>query len=311
MTPVEKAKAILDSGGLVAIPTETVYGLAGNAMNPVAVSEIFSVKNRPSFDPLIVHSAGIDKFESLGFEIPEIYKPIIQKFWPGPLTILVPKPPFIPDIVTSGLDQIAIRVPNHPLTLELLQLLDYPLAAPSANPFGYISPTTPEHVRDQLGEKIEFILDGGPCEVGLESTIVGFDQNQFKIYRKGGVPIELLEEFLNEKIEISTGENMPGSLISHYAPRVPLVIGNPEDWTNHPDIQNIGVISFKKTYPFIDEKLQFVLSPSGDLIEAARNLFAAMRSLDQLKPLQIIAEVFPEEGLGAAINDRLQRAATS
>jgi L-threonylcarbamoyladenylate synthase len=307
---IERAKEILDSGGLVAIPTETVYGLAGNATNINSVAEIFAVKNRPSFDPLIVHSSSIQKFEELGFEIPNDFNPIIQKLWPGPLTILIPKPTFIPDLVTSGLYQVAIRVPDHPLCLELLERLDFPLAAPSANPFGYISPTTAQHVHDQLGKQIPYILDGGPCEVGLESTILGIENNTFKIYRKGGIPGSTLESILGEKAEIASVQTMPGSLKSHYAPSVPLIIGNPADWANDPDIENIGVISFQKKYPFINEKLQFILSSVGDMKEAARNLFAALRSLDQLKPSIIIAEEFPEDGLGSAINDRLQRAAS-
>ena len=307
---ITKAKAILENGGLVAIPTETVYGLAGNATNINSVSEIFAVKKRPSFDPLIVHSSSIQKFEELGFEIPNDFKPLIQKLWPGPLTILIPKPTFIPDLVTSGLNQVAIRVPNHTLCLDLLERLDFPLAAPSANPFGYISPTTAQHVQDQLGKQIKYILDGGPCEVGLESTILGIENNKFKIFRKGGIPTSTLESILGKKVEISSAQTMPGSLKSHYAPAVKLIIGNPEDWKNDPDIENIGVISFKKNYTFINEKLNFTLSTIGDLKEAARSLFSALRALDQLKPSLIIAEIFPEEGLGSAINDRLRRAAS-
>lgn len=226
------------------------------------------------------------------------------------MTILIPKPSFIPDLVTSGLPQVAIRVPDHPLCLELLIRLDFPLAAPSANPFGYISPTTAQHVQDQLGEQISYILDGGPCQVGLESTILGIENNRFKIFRKGGIPASTLESILGKGVEISSAKTMPGSLKSHYAPKVPLIIGNPEDWKNNPDIENIGIISFKKYYSFINEKLHFTLSPIGDMKEAARNLFAALRALDQLKPSIIVAEIFPEEGLGTAINDRLRRAAS-
>jgi len=307
---IKKAKVILDSGALVAIPTETVYGLAGNATNINSVAEIFAVKKRPSFDPLIVHSSSIQKFEEFGFEIPDDFRPLIQQLWPGPLTILIPKPTLIPDLVTSGLNQVAIRVPDHPLCLDLLDSLDFPVAAPSANPFGYISPTTAQHVQDQLGEQITYILDGGPCQVGLESTIFGIENNKFKIYRKGGIPKCTLESILGEKVEISSAQTMPGSLKSHYAPAVQLIIGNPEDWKNDPNIENIGVISFNKNYSFINEKLHFTLSPIGDIKEAARNLFAALRSLDQLKPSIIIAEEFPEDGLGSAINDRLRRAAS-
>ena len=182
---IEKSAALLASGELVAIPTETVYGLAGNALDEKAVVQIFKSKNRPRFDPLIVHVAGIDQVYNYVESIPEELKALAEAFWPGPLTLLLTKKSIIPDLVTSGLGKVGVRVPNHALTLSLLERLDFPLAAPSANPFGYISPTSASHVQDHLGDKLAYILDGGHCEVGLESTIVGMEEGQVIIYRLG------------------------------------------------------------------------------------------------------------------------------
>jgi L-threonylcarbamoyladenylate synthase len=192
-TDIEKAKALLESGELVAIPTETVYGLAGNALNPDAVAKIFSVKNRPSFDPLIIHTDSLEKVRKFTLDIPAPLDRLAAHFWPGPLTLLLPKKPIVPDLVTSGLDTVAVRIPQHTLTLSLLEALDFPLAAPSANPFGYISPTTAAHVQDQLGDKIPYILDGGPSQVGLESTIVGLENGEVVVYRLGGLEVAAIE----------------------------------------------------------------------------------------------------------------------
>ncbi|MES2733756.1 MAG: L-threonylcarbamoyladenylate synthase, partial [Bacteroidota bacterium] len=182
-TNISHAIDLLQQGEVVAIPTETVYGLAGNALNTKAVARIFSVKNRPTFDPLIIHTNSLEKVLQFVDEMPAQAKTLAQACWPGPLTLLLPRKDSIPDLVTSGLDTVAVRIPNHSLTLSLLEALEFPLAAPSANPFGYISPTTAEHVYNQLGKKIPYILDGGPCLVGIESTIVGFEDGEPTIYR--------------------------------------------------------------------------------------------------------------------------------
>jgi L-threonylcarbamoyladenylate synthase len=182
---IQEAKSFLLDGNIVAIPTETVYGLAGNALDPAAVLQIFTAKERPAFDPLIVHISSIDKVELYAHSIPSQAYDLMHEFWPGPLTIVLPKNSIIPDIVTSGLDTVGLRIPNHPTTIKLLKQLDFPLAAPSANPFGYISPTSAQHVFDQLGGKIPYILDGGICDVGVESTIVGFENDKCLIYRLG------------------------------------------------------------------------------------------------------------------------------
>lgn len=308
---IGKAKEILDNSDLVAIPTETVYGLAGNALDSKAVARIFEVKERPYFDPLIVHFAGISKIKKYVKRFPALAEDLAKKFWPGPLTMILEKKEAIPDLVTSGLNTVAVRVPNHPLTQKLLKSLDFPLAAPSANPFGYISPTEAFHVQAQLGEKIDYVLDGGACQVGIESTIVGFDEEKLLVYRLGGVTMEELRHFTDniEMIEPSGHKYVaPGMLGSHYSPTTPIVLGDIPRLFEEYQGKNIGVLSFEKRY-FHDLAHQFILSESGDLPEAAANLFSALRKLDALKLDLIMAEKVPDHGLGRAINDRLKRAA--
>ncbi len=307
---IAKARALLERGLLVAIPTETVYGLAANALDSEAVIHIFEVKDRPRFDPLIVHGADRDRLADYVQDFPDWAVTLADKFWPGPLTIVLPKRDIIPDIVTSGLGTVAIRVPLNPLTHELLAQLEFPLAAPSANPFGYVSPTTPQHVMDQLGGKISYILDGGECAVGIESTIVAERDGAIHILRLGAAPVEEIESVIGPVI-LSTGPNdaghSPGNLKNHYATRTPLVLG-PIDLRNY-DSQTTGILSFHKRYAEIPIEHQIVLSTSGDLRKASKYLFAAMRHLDSLGLGVILAEEFPETGLGRAINDRLRRAA--
>lgn len=222
---IDHATALLLRNDLVAIPTETVYGLGGNAFSDEAVAKIFAAKNRPSFDPLIVHTSDWERLEAMVKDIPSQAHLLAQAFMPGPLTLLLPKRAIIPDLVTAGSPIVAVRIPKHPLTLKLLEKLPFPLAAPSANPFGYISPTTPEHVARQLGDKIGYILDGGPCTVGVESTIVGFKADQCIVFRKGGVAVEAIESIVGP-VEVRThstsNPQAPGMLQSHYAPLVPL-----------------------------------------------------------------------------------------
>jgi L-threonylcarbamoyladenylate synthase len=307
------AKTLLEKGQLVAIPTETVYGLAGNALDPLAVAAIFETKNRPSFDPLIIHVASIDEASTYCSGFPEPLRKLASAFWPGPLTLLLPKTSQIPDLVTSGLDRVAIRVPNHPQTLELLRSLDFPLAAPSANPFGYISPTTPEHVNAQLGEFIPMILDGGPCKVGLESTIVGMAGVDVVVYRLGGLEIDAIESIVGKvKLQNHSSSNpqAPGLLESHYAPAKPFVLGDLTKLIPHYASQgkSFGVLSFQNFSEEVVLEKQIILSQNGNLKEAAVNLFAAMRSLDGMNIEFILAELAPDHDLGKAINDRLKRA---
>ncbi|MFY0689178.1 MAG: threonylcarbamoyl-AMP synthase [Cyclobacteriaceae bacterium] len=307
---IEQAKNILDCGGLVAIPTETVYGLAANALNRDAVVKIFEAKNRPSFDPLISHVADIDQITNYTTEFPAIARKIAADHWPGPLTILLPKKSTIPDLVTSGLATMAIRVPRHELTHQLLTELTYPLAAPSANPFGYVSPTTAQHVNDQLGNKVDYILDGGPTKVGLESTIISFDREQIIAHRLGGLALEELKEYgsIVQHLNQSSNPIAPGMLKSHYSPGRKLIIGNIPELIAQYNDQNIGVISFTASYKVFRSA---VLSERADLHEAGRNIFAALRLMDDPNIDIILTELMPDEGLGRAINDRLRRASVS
>ena len=307
---VQQAKQYLLEGQLVAIPTETVYGLAGNALDKKSVLSIFETKNRPSFDPLIIHTDSLDKLKNFVTGFPENALDLAKAFWPGPLTLLLPKKLIIPDLVTSGLDHVAVRIPNHPLTLDLLRQLDFPLAAPSANPFGYISPTKPGHVNAQMGDKIPYILDGGECGVGIESTIVGFINNIPTIYRLGGLAVEEIENVVG-KVNVmphsSSNPQAPGMLKSHYAPRKPFYLRSKEEFAlaHH----GIGCLLFDKLIDNKDIQYQRVLSTTGDLKEAAHHLFAYLRELDALPVQEIWAEKAPDFGLGLAINDRLRRAA--
>ncbi len=308
------ARGLLESGEVVGIPTETVYGLAGNAFNEEAILKIFSVKNRPHFDPLIVHTHSIDAIKSFVEEIPAGLSKLMEQFMPGPLTLLLKKKSIIPDLVTSGLDTVAVRIPAHPLTLQLLKQLKFPLAAPSANPFGYISPTTAQHVIDQLNGKIAYVLDGGPSDIGLESTIIGMEDDGLVIYRPGGLALEEIEEFAG-KVRVNQNKNsspiVPGQLQSHYAPGKTLKFGKPAYIREQIRILGDGhfsVICFNMYLEGVEKQNQILLSAKGSLPQAAKNLFAVLRQLDAGENEMLFAVEFPDEGLGVAINDRLKRA---
>ncbi len=313
-TDIERAIELLRANELVAIPTETVYGLAGNAFSDVAVAKIFAAKNRPAFDPLIVHTSHYERITELVLHIPSPAQKLAAAFMPGPITLLLPKRERIPDIVTAGSTIVAVRVPDHPLTLQLLRALDFPLAAPSANPFGYISPTRAGHVARQLGDRISYILDGGPCAVGLESTIVGFPEGQPTVFRKGGIAVEDIEAQIGPvqvREHSSSNPQAPGMLKSHYAPGAPILLGDIPQLLEQHAGKRIGLLTFQNQYREVPEEHQVVLSSAGDLTEAARHLFSGLRYLDQLPLDLIIAEPVPERGLGRAINDRLRRAAAT
>jgi L-threonylcarbamoyladenylate synthase len=309
---IKQAIDVLMAGDVVGLPTETVYGLAGNAYNAEAITKIFTVKNRPTFDPLIVHTSSIERVQEFVKEIPEQAHLLAKHFMPGPLTLLLPKKEIISDLVTSGLGTVAVRIPNHPLALELLQNLDFPLAAPSANPFGYISPTSAHHVDNQLGDKIKYIINGGECKVGIESSIIGFFDGEIVVLRKGGLAIEEIESIVGKvRIEENSTSNpkAPGMLKSHYAPRTRLLVI--DDWLLvEEDTRKIGYLGFDKLHSHIPIENQLLLSPSGDLSESAKNLFAYMRLLDARGFDKIYTELLPEIGLGRAINDRIKRATT-
>lgn len=310
---IETAAALLENDQVIAIPTETVYGLAGNALNPFAVKKIYAIKNRPLSNPLIIHLSDAAQLNKYVKNMPAIAEKFAAYFWPGPLTMLLPKNDTIPDIVTSGLPNVAVRIPNHPVALQLLRKLSFPLAAPSANPFGYISPTSAEDVKRILSGKIDYILDGGICSKGIESTIVGFDGDTPIIYRVGAISPEAIKKIAG-KVEINNKHSakpiVPGMLPSHYAPRTPLYLtNNIEELLKSLSSEGTGILSLKKFHSIVPQKNQEVLSETGNLDEAAHNLYKALHKLDSLKLERIIAERVPDVGIGIAINDRLERAA--
>jgi len=309
---IQKGKDFLEKDELVAIPTETVYGLAANALNPIAVAKIFEAKERPTFDPLIVHTHSLHEVYKFVTNIHPALLKLAEAFWPGPLTLLLPKKEIIPSLVTSGLDRVGVRVPNHSLTLDLLSQLNFPLAAPSANPFGYISPTTAMHVEKQLGTKIPYILDGGSCEVGLESTIVGEENGEIIIYRLGGLSVDEIETIVGKvsvQLNQSSNPKSPGQLKSHYAPKKPVYIGNLNELQKQYSDKKIGAIVFGNDIKLNESILINNLSSTKNYQEASANLLSYLRELDEADVDVIITELLPETGLGLAINDRLRRAA--
>ena len=272
------------------------------------------MKNRPFFDPLIVHVASWEQASLYTRSLPSQAIKLANHFWPGPITLLLEKNEKIPDLATAGLDRVGLRCPNHPLTLELLRQLSFPLAAPSANPFGYVSPTTATHVQQQLGEKIPYILDGGPCEVGIESTVIGWENDKTILYRLGGVSLEEIESLVGKVTVLphsSSNPQSPGQLKNHYAPHKKFILGNIKELSGNFHTERIGVLAFQNKLEKIPASSQFVLSPSGDLHEAARNLFSMLRQFDDMDVDVVIAEEVPNTGLGKAINDRLRRAAAN
>ncbi len=311
-TDILKAKEILENENLVAIPTETVYGLAGNIYSEKAINLIFKTKNRPSNNPLIVHIHSKELLENIAQEIPEKAKKLAEAFWPGSLTLVLKKKETIPYSITAGKETVAVRVPNHPLTLELLKQLDFPLAAPSANPFGSISPTTSQHVADYFTDTLEMVLDGGNCKNGIESTIVGFENEKAILYRLGSISVEDIESIIGP-IQIvnknDSSPNAPGMLSRHYAPKTKTVVSKNIEYEikNNPT-SKIGVLLFQDL-KINDENIEKeILSINGSLKEATANLYASMHRLDKKGLDLIIAEKFPENDLGKSINDRLERA---
>lgn len=336
-TDIPTAAALLRSGQLVAFGTETVYGLGANALDATAVARIFTAKQRPEFDPLIVHLAHPQRLDEF-VQLSELHceaeaRQLMADFWPGPLTLVLPKRDVIPDLVTSGLPTVAVRVPAHPQARDLIAAAGVPVAAPSANLFGRISPTTAEHVADQLGERIDYILDGGACSVGVESTVVDMTGEQPRVLRQGGVTVESLSQSLGRQIEVfkpdeeaanadSAEMPSPGMLSQHYAPVTRLVIidnDSPEQVQQFAGREHaIGWLSLSAAdLPAVAQRIRTetpkrveILSTDGNLTTAAANFFAALRRLDAGGLELIVATPFPEQDLGRALNDRLRRAAT-
>jgi len=311
---INQAAKLLMAGKLIGMPTETVYGLAGNGLAAESVAQIFAVKDRPYFDPLILHFPDLRSVKPLVREFPAQAEALAKAFWPGPLTLVLPKSEQIPDLVTSGLPHVAVRVPGHPLALSLLRQLPFPLAAPSANPFGFISPTTAGHVAAQLGAKIPYILDGGPCQVGLESTIVSFAGEMPRVLRKGGLPLEAIRAKIGE-VQVhqssSSRPDAPGMLQKHYAPTKPFMLGDLQQLLEQFANKQSVIITFEKPLIPLPETVSrvFCLSEKGSLTEAAQRLFSTMRQADTCNVEVILAQPVPNQGLGLAINDRLRRAA--
>jgi L-threonylcarbamoyladenylate synthase len=303
---------LLEDGELVSIPTETVYGLAANGLNESAVLKIYSVKNRPQFNPLILHVANVDQMRKLAIEIPVVIEKLIKAFSPGPITYLLPKSSLVPDLVTAGSSRVAIRIPDHPLTLKLLSGLDFPLAAPSANPSGYVSPVTADHVMKGLNGLIPYILDGGDCKVGLESTIVGVSEGKLQIHRLGRITLEQIQLVTGEEVEMALSHaspTAPGQMKSHYATAKPLYLGEIKALSQKFADKKIGLISFQGSYAELNTSEKIILSDQGELDEAAKQLFKALRRMDESSVDVILAERVPNVGIGLAINDRLERAA--
>lgn len=297
---IAEAAAILRDGGLVAMPTETVYGLAADAANPDAVARLYAAKGRPRFNPLIVHVTG-PKMARQVAEWPELGAKLAAVFWPGPLTLVLPKKPgaAIAEIANAGLDSLALRAPAHPAARTLLSVFGAPLVAPSANPSGAVSPTTARHVADGLGDKIDLILDGGACPVGVESTVVAIDGGTPVLLRPGGLDRVQIEAVAGPLAAPGSGAApaSPGMLKSHYAPGAPVRLNATEAEAGE------LLLGFGEIGGHLN------LSPDGDLAQAATRLFAALRDLDARGPKRIAVAPIPDQGLGEAINDRLQRAA--
>lgn len=311
---IKKAAEWLKIGNVVAIPTETVYGLAANALNEEAVKLIFTTKQRPMTNPLIIHLPNLESLEKYVQSFPPLAKQLATAFCPGPLTMVLPKKSIVSDVVTAGLPNVAVRIPNHPLTLKLLQQLDFPLAAPSANPFGYISPTTAQHVAKQLGNKIPYILDGGLCQKGLESTIVGFQNEKVIVYRLGAIALEDLEKVVGDNLILNNLKAekplSPGMLPYHYSPHTPLYLtDNLKTAMASFDLNKIGVITLSKIWSEIPKNHQIQLSINHNLETAGHQLYKAMHQLDALGLEAIFVEKMPDKGIGKTMNDRLKRAA--
>lgn len=309
---VKQGAEILKQGGLVAIPTETVYGLAANGLKEESVVKIFEAKKRPFFDPLILHIASLDQWQELVTELPSGAKQLAEAFWPGPLTLVLPKSDLVPDMVSSGLETVAVRMPSHPLARRIIEESRCPLAAPSANLFGSVSPTRAIHVDRQLGDRIDGIIDGGACTVGIESTIVGYWKGKYRLLRPGGIPQEEIEKIVGP-VECFKAENhqdvpAPGTMKRHYSPGTPLRLG--PAGTLNPEKKRFGRLVFGK-HAYKDTPHIINLSEKGNTEEAAVQLYHSLRELDKLGLEEILTDRLPDSGLGRAINDRLERASAS
>lgn len=310
---ISRAVELLRQGQVIGLPTETVYGLAGDGLNPAALARIFEVKQRPLFDPLILHFADAEGAFALAEQVPATARELARRFWPGPLTIVLRKTAEVPDLATSGLPNVALRVPVHPVAQALLRAFGHPLAAPSANRFGRISPTDALAVHAELGENVPLILDGGPCAVGLESTVIFLAEDQPVLLRAGGIPLDEIEAVIGAvrvAAPVEERPESPGQLKHHYAPRKRLRLVNSA--AEIPSQPGVGWLAFGSqssatSFGGVVENI----SPGGDFREAAVNFFRALRALDDDPRVEMLyAMLLPRQGLGLAINERLERAAS-
>ncbi|WP_432165486.1 L-threonylcarbamoyladenylate synthase [Streptomyces sp. bgisy031] len=315
ISDIEKAAGVLRGGGLVALPTETVYGLGANAEDPAAVARIFQVKGRPPSHPLIVHIGGAEQLDDWVEDVSETARLLAERFWPGPLTLVLRRGSRVPLEATGGLDTVAVRVPDHPVALALLSAFGGGVTAPSANRFGSVSPTTADHVRAELGDAVDFVLDGGACEVGVESTIVDVTGDAPSILRPGGVTREDLEAVLGCSLAVPSTSRVrvPGQHPSHYAPRAKVILVEPEKVVSEAELaqelgHRVGVF-LPESFADAPLKVHAVVTVPGSLAAYARDLYGFLRELDQQGCDLIIASVPAEEGLGLAIANRLGRAA--
>jgi L-threonylcarbamoyladenylate synthase len=307
---LQQAIELLRNDNVVCVPTETVYGLAASMYSEKAIEKIYTIKGRPRSNPLIVHIGRKEDLAPLCIEVPAPLQRLIDRFWPGPLTILVEKSDRVPCTVTAGSSRVGIRMPNHPLTLALLRALHFPLVAPSANPYNAISPTTAKHVEDYFGSAIPLILDGGPCEQGLESTVVGIENEQVVIYRQGMITAEQIESLVGPivvKNEAGEKQVAPGMTLKHYSPKTPTIVCEHLEQFKE-DSAGKAFLLFSKKHPELPQAHQYVLSEKEDLSEAAARLYQVLHELDERSYNQIVCERFPDIGIGRAINDRLLRA---
>ena len=308
---ISKSIYYLKKNKIVVLPTETVYGMGANALNEKAVKKIFKIKKRPYYDPLICHTNSIKKIKNYVSKFPKKAEILGKKFWPGPLTILFEKKKNIPDITTANLKSVGFRIPNNKLTLKVLEKIDFPVAAPSANPFGYISPTLPKHIIEKFDSDISYILNDGSCDIGIESTIVGFNNKKTIIYRVGGITIEEIENVIGKVEIIEKNINLPespGMLKNHYSPNKKIVVGKIELLIKKYKNKKVGILSFNRYFDGIEKKKQVILSKSKNLKEASKNLYKSLHILDKMNIDIIFTSLLPNVGIGKSINDRIIKA---
>lgn len=307
------ATEVLKQDGVIGMPTETVYGLAASMNSEIGIKKIFELKKRPLTNPLIVHLSELEDLETIAQNMPDMAYTMASKFWPGPLTLILEKSKNVSNLITANQNTVAVRMPNHPMALKLIKKLGVPIVAPSANPYMAVSSTTANHVHNYFGQQIPLILDGGACKKGIESTIIGFEDNYLVMYRHGSITKEIIESKTNCKVfyheKCQSKVQTPGMHFKHYSPRTPLILTDNilENYAFHKN-KKVGLLTFNT--PIIDNNYQYQLSNNGNMEEAASNLYSKLIEMDQNDYDVILVEKLPEEGIGKSINDRLKRASS-